>query len=114
MEYLTFSLSVPERRSMQRENNFQRKVIQSLKTILPGCIVMKNDARYIQGIPDLLILYRDRWGALEVKRCLGAATQPNQLYYIERMNGMSFAKIISPENFEEVMDEIQQSLSAGR
>ena len=46
----------------------EHTIIKKIKEMLPGCIVMKNDPNYIQGIPDLLILYRDRWAALECKR----------------------------------------------
>jgi len=61
-----------------RENKFQAKLIRELKDIFPGCIVMKSDAGYIQGIPDLLILYRDKWAALECKKCSAASHRPNQ------------------------------------
>ena len=63
------------------ERNFQANLIQKLKRMFPGCIVMKNDASYKQGIPDLLVLYRDRWASLECKKSAGAKRQPNQEYY---------------------------------
>ena len=50
------------------ERDFQSRLIKELKQIFKGCIIMKNDSSYIQGIPDLLILYRDKWAALEVKK----------------------------------------------
>ena len=62
------------------ERNFQANLIQKLKRMFPGCIVMKNDASYKQGIPDLLVLYRDRWDSLECKKSAGAKRQPNQEY----------------------------------
>lgn len=91
------------------ESKFQADLILELKDRFPGCIVMKNDPNYIQGIPDLVILYGDRWASLEVKRSSTATQRPNQEYYVELMNIMSFSRFIFPENKEEVLDELQQS-----
>lgn len=91
------------------ESKFQANLIKELKEMFPGCIVMKNDPNYIQGIPDLIILYGDRWASLEVKRSRNASQQPNQEYYVELMNKMSFSRFIFPENKEEVLNEIQRS-----
>ena len=88
------------------ENKFQAKLIKELKETFRDCIVMKNDSSYIQGIPDLIILYRDRWAALEVKKSVRANRQPNQEYYVELMDQMSFARFICPENKDEVLDEL--------
>lgn len=95
-----------------RENQFQAKLIKDLKKIFPGCIVMKNDANYIQGIPDLLILYGNRWACLECKKSSHSKHQPNQKYYVELMNEMSFARFISPENKEEIIGELQQTFQS--
>ena len=94
------------------ENKFQANLIKELKKLFPGCIVMKNDASYIQGIPDLLILYNDKWASLECKKSAGAKRQPNQEYYVGRMNEMSFSRFISPENEEEVLHELQQAFQS--
>lgn len=93
-----------------KESDFQHALIKELKRRFPGCIVMKNDSSYIQGIPDLLILYDDRWAALEVKKSRTAKHRPNQEYYVEKMDAMSFASFIFPENREEVLDALEQSL----
>lgn len=93
------------------ERDFQSKLIRKLKDMFPGCIVMKNDSSYIQGIPDLLVLYKDKWASLEAKRSMNAAHQPNQDYYVEQMNKMSFSRFICPENEEEVLYELQQTFS---
>lgn len=77
--------------------------------MFPGCIVMKSDSGYIQGIPDLLILYQDKWASLECKNGANAKRQPNQEYYVGRMNEMSFSRFISPENKEGVLRELQQA-----
>ena len=91
------------------ESDFQNKLIRELKKMFEGCIVMKNDSGYIQGIPDLVILYRDKWAALECKKNASAKKQPNQEYYVGRMNEMSFSRFIYPENKEEVLHELQQT-----
>ena len=46
---------------MARESKFQSELIKELYELFPGCIVLKNDANYIQGFPDLTILYRPFW-----------------------------------------------------
>ncbi len=91
------------------ENRFQAKLIRELNKLFPGCMILKNDANYIQGIPDLLILYGDKWAALECKKNRNAVKQPNQEYYVGRMNEMSFSRFVCPENREEVLHELQQA-----
>lgn len=85
------------------ERTFQSKLISELKAIFPGCVVLKNDANYIQGFPDLLILFEDRWAALEVKQSESAHLQPNQEYYLSMLDRMSFASIVYPENKDDVI-----------
>ena len=93
------------------ERDFQRKLIDELGDLFPGCIVLKNDPTYIQGIPDLLILYKNKWATLECKRVEDADRQPNQGYYVDLMNNMSFSRFIYPENKEAVLRELQQAWS---
>jgi hypothetical protein len=85
------------------ENQFQAKLIKEIKDTFPGCIVMKNDSSYIQGIPDLLVLHEDKWAALECKKTGRASKRPNQEYYVDRMDKMSFSRFVYPENKDEVM-----------
>ncbi|PWE87100.1 hypothetical protein LG34_06075 [Eubacterium ramulus] len=91
------------------ESQFQSKLIKKLKKIFPGCLVMKTDPTYIQGLPDLLILFNDRWAVLECKKSGTASHRPNQDYYVDRMNEMSFARFIYPENEEEILHDLQQA-----
>ena len=93
------------------ENKFQANLIKKIKKLYPGCIVMKNDATYIQGIPDLLVLYKDKWASLECKKSANARHQPNQDYYVNQMNDMSFSSFICPENEEEVLNELQHKFN---
>ncbi len=96
------------------ESKFQSDLIKELKDIFPGCMVLKNDANYIQGFPDLLILYRDKWAVLECKKNANERFQPNQEYYLDILSNMSFASTIFPENKEKILYELQQSFRYSR
>lgn len=97
-----------------QENQYQYKLIRKINELLPGSVVIKNDPTFVQGIPDLLVLYRDSWAMLEVKRSEKAVTQPNQEYYIAMFDDMSFAAIIYPENEEEVLGALQSAFGVAR
>ena len=97
-----------------RENEYQAKLIRKLKRMFRGCLILKNDSSYIQGIPDLVVFYRDRWAFLEVKASEDSPEQPNQAFYVNELNDMSFAAFIYPENEEEVLDALQRSFEARR
>jgi hypothetical protein len=96
------------------ESKFQASLIKNIKDRFPGCVVLKNDANYKQGIPDLTVFYKDKWAWLETKRSRNASHQPLQDYYIDRGNEMSFARFVSPENESEVLDELQQAFQPRR
>lgn len=89
------------------ERDFQKNLIKELKDRFVGAIVTKLDSSHIQGIPDLLILFGDKWATLECKKSSGASHRPNQDYYVDRMNQMSFSKIIFPENKGDVLNELE-------
>lgn len=91
------------------ERDFQAKLKKELKDMFPGCIVTKLDSGDIQGIPDLLILYNDKWATLENKRSTKASKRPNQEYYVNKMNEMSFSRFICPENKEEVLNDLRKA-----
>jgi len=93
---------------MRKESKFQSDLKKELKEKFPGCIVTKLDANQIQGIPDLLILYKNKWATLENKRSKNASKQPNQEYYVNKMNEMSFSRFIYPENKKEVLEELTE------
>lgn len=97
-----------------RESIFQAELIKEIKSEFPGAIVLKNDPNYIQGIPDLLVLFKDKWAALECKKEEHAHHQPNQEYYISVMNKMSYARFIYPENKEEILNELQRTFRVRR
>ncbi len=90
------------------ENKYQASLIKKLKNRFPGCMVLKNDSSYCQGIPDLIALHGKRWATLEVKKNEKASKQPNQEYYVGKMDDMSFSRFVCPENEDEVLDELDR------
>ena len=100
------------RTERKEERKFQSGLIREIKEKYPGCMVLKTDPNHIQGIPDLLILHGKRWAALECKRDSKATHRPNQDYYVEKMNKMSFARFIFPENKKEVLHDLQSTFKS--
>lgn len=92
-----------------RESKFESDTIKEIYDRLPGSIVLKNDASRYQGIPDRLVLWGTHWGALEFKGAKDSDRQPNQEYYVETLDRMSFAAFIHPENKDEVLDALQSA-----
>jgi hypothetical protein len=96
------------------ENQYQAQLIKKLEKMFPGCMIFKMDPSYQQGIPDLVMLWHKHWASLEVKPHASASVRPNQGYFIKRLNRMSFAAYIYPENEEEVLSALQQAFEPPR
>ena len=94
------------------ESKFQSGLIKEIKELLPGCMVLKTDPNYIQGLPDLLVLHGDKWFSLECKKSANAKKRPNQEYYVNKMDNMSFSRFIYPENKQEVLHDICESFKS--
>lgn len=90
------------------ESKFQKDLMDEIRRTYPGCVCIKNDSNYIQGFPDWTILYKDKWAVLEAKRDKDAPAQPNQPYYVEKLDGMSFSRFIYPENKDQVLSELRK------
>lgn len=99
---------------MKSESKFQKSVVEKVEKRLPGCFITRNDPTRVQGILDLLILFKNRWAMLEVKKDATSDFRPNQEYYVERFNEMSFAAVIHPGNEEQVLDDLQSALGSTR
>lgn len=97
-----------------RENAYQAELIKKLRILFPGCFILKNDSGYMQGVPDLLVLYKAWWAMLEVKISEHEPFQPNQEYYIQMLDDMSFAACIYPANEEDVLDALQRQFQTRR
>lgn len=94
------------------ERDFQSDLIDELNEIYPekkGNFITKFEPR--QGVPDILILHDNKWALLECKKSKDEPRQPNQDFYVEKFNNMSFSRFIYPENKEEVLNELQSALS---
>lgn len=99
-----------------RENEFQPEVIKELYRMFPDCFVMKNDANYRQGFPDLSVFIGPYYILLECKKSKKEMRdpRPNQDYYVDAVNAMGgFARFIYPENKEAVLNEIRQTFGLG-
>ena len=96
------------------ESKFQAGLIKEIKNRFPGSVVLKNDPNYIQGMPDLLVLWKNKWAALECKKSAKASKRPNQEYWVEKLRDMSYASFIFPENKERVLDELEHSFGFNR
>lgn len=96
------------------ERDYQPHVIKRIRRLFPDALVLKNDTSYMQGIPDLLIIIGEWWGMLEVKKSAGERVQPNQEFYVDKLNAMSFCDFIYPEVEEEVLHALQRSYAAHR
>lgn len=90
------------------ESKFQSQLIRKIKNEFPGCMVLKNDPTYLQGVPDLTVFCGNKWAALEVKNRANASRRPNQNYYVDKMNRMSYATFVYPENEKEVLAELHK------
>ena len=88
------------------ESSFERALIKKIKELFPDAIVTKLLNK--QGIPDRLILYKDKWATLEFKRSEDAPHRPNQDWYVDKMNNMSFSRFVYPENRDEVLHDLTE------
>ena len=94
------------------EKDFQKDLMDEIKRLYPGCVVLKNDAGYIQGFPDWTILYKDKWAVIEAKKDKNAKKQPNQDHYVNKLDNMSFSRFAYPENKDEVLRDLARVFSS--
>lgn len=102
---------------MRKERDYQPVFIKKVRALFPGCVILKNNPNYMQGVPDLIVLWNDRWAMFEVKRSrplTSADFEPNQEWYIEELDKMSFCACVYPENEQEVLSALQRAFTARR
>ncbi len=95
------------------ERDFQKGLIRKLKSLFPGCVILKNDAKYKDGIPDLTVFYKKNYAFLEVKRsyeeCIKSMKEkPKQKMYVDKFRDWAFGSYIYPENFEYVLEQLKE------
>lgn len=98
------------KRKYTNEGEFKTDLKKELERRFPDSIVTLLDPTYTQGIPDIAVFYKNRWATLEAKVDAKATHRPNQDFYVDTMNSMSFSAFIYPENTEEVLNALEQSL----
>lgn len=97
------------------ESKYQREVTKKLRRMFPSAVILKNDAEYLPGIPDLSVfLPYSFWAMLEVKLYPHSLMRPNQEHYVNILNEMSFAAFIHQENEEEVLLALQSAYESCR
>ena len=96
------------------ERQYSRHLVETLHSLFPECFIIKNDPRQRQGLPDILVLWNKKWAMLEIKINGKANVQPNQDFYVDLFNEMSFASFINPENEEEVLGDLQLAFGSSR
>lgn len=96
-----------------KESKFQKILIDEIEKTIPSAIVLKNDASYLQGFPDLIVLVEDGFVCLETKTSAKASIRPNQEYWVRTINEQGgYARFIYPENKKEILDEVYRVLTS--
>lgn len=101
---------------MAGESKFVREQVRpDLERVFGNeCKLIKQDPNTsFQGVPDYIFLCGKNWAALETKAKPKSERQPNQEYYVQQMNNMSFAAFANPDNWQEVLDGLQEAFGAG-
>ena len=91
----------------KKESDFQSDLIKMIEQRFPGAYVRKQETQ--QGTPDLLVLYQEHWAMLENKIDENAVHQPNQDWWVNHFNEMSYSAFVYPSNVEEVLNEMERS-----
>ena len=98
------------RRPAPQEGNVQDAVKKRILKEFPGAHVCKTDPNLWgwQGVPDLLIIYKDKWAFLEMKRHKDAARQANQDYWVRTLDKQGCAAFCYPEVREQAFKKLHE------
>ena len=95
---------------MRRETKFKKMFKKKLKRLYPECIIVEADPTYFWSVPDVYFFLGSFWAALEFKRTEGSSRRPNQEYWVEVLDKMSFARFVYPGVEEEVLSELEAAI----
>lgn len=92
------------------EAKLQSIIVKYLKD--KGCYVIKTKPGpgIPVGCPDVIFLLEGFWGALEIKNKAKAHYQPLQKEALELLSSWSWAKVVHPENWLEIRQELESIL----
>ncbi len=94
---------------------YKARLMKELELRFPGCVIIHLDPNTVhQGVPDMLILYRNKWAMLETKAAANSAKRPNQEFFVNFYNELAFAAFIYPEIEEDVLNDLQQAFEPRR
>ena len=96
-------------RQTKLEKELEKEFMEDLNERMPGGFWLKGNSAMRQGVPDRMFLHSGHFAALEFKRDEKAEHQPSQDYYVDLLNEIGFARIVTPDNYHEVLDEIQSA-----
>lgn len=93
-----------------KESDFQSKMVKWLRA--KGCVVLKyqQNATTRAAVPDIIFLKDGFWGAIEAKKSKTAKCRPGQKEMVAKLDSMSWAKLVFPENWDETRKELEQIL----
>ena len=95
---------------MRLERDYQSALIQKIRRMYPNAIILKNDANYLQGVPDLSIFHGPNYAMLETKQSSSASRQANQEWYISLFQSWAYGAFIDPSNEKDILNELQEAL----
>lgn len=90
-----------------KESKLQTQVIKFLKS--KGCYVIKTQpgAGIPVGCPDIIALFEGCWLAIECKADAKSSYQPLQEETLEKLDEWSYAKMICPQNWSIIKQELE-------
>lgn len=92
------------------EGKLKTEVVKWLRA--KGCFVWicKQDSTTQKGVADLFFCIEGMYGFLELKATKNSPRRPGQEAFIKKMDEWSYARMVYPENWNEVKKELEYML----